>query len=194
MFHMKQALFAFATIATLHAAEPGLTREQATQIIQTCTADKSRCPAALVKKDLFFFALVKGPRERVGELALEAAKKYERVKPDDITDEVLAPVVTFTVATYAPDDINERLHDIEHVFLRAKNAPKDQVVRPVREVQIPTQLQNGFGARATTMDMHASFRLEDIPTGDFDIVVLLSNTLAGEQTARVKAKEFARLQ
>jgi hypothetical protein len=135
-----------------------------------------------------------GPFGRVATEAAIAKRRYLQYDRSSVTPETRLPILIVRAEPPPPSaDRSMRSHQplkIEHIVLqsRTKGSP---AVQPLWAREEPFQWQNGFGATFSGTGVSAGFALSDIPSDDFDIVLITSS---GEERAFVgkKARPFLR--
>ena len=132
-----------------------------------------------------FSASIAGPLTTIQMFAAHAAKNYTPFTRADVIDEMLAPVVYITVHPDKPTFSTYGGWSIAPHAKRVVLQPTGTttIIQPTRMKLLPVQWSNAAGGKFEGQGIEATFKLEDIPTTDFDIIIV-----GGVEETRITVK------
>lgn len=131
-----------------------------------------------------------------------AAKRYQAVRSEDVTEESRRGVLR----VYANPDLPTRVSadglvgtsGVDHIILRSTRDKSFEVAQPIETQEDVAYAQNAFGAEVGYASLVGYFELEDVrriseldAKGEFFVVVI--GTSGEEKKFKVKTKHFERL-
>ena len=128
---------------------------------------------------------VTGPLNDIAQASHDATRKYQPFTPDNVTADLVEPVIRVFALPVHPS-----VPAAEHVVLRVKAS--GAVVQPLRVTTVPETWQNLYGAQFKGQGIVAVFTAADLPTEDFDVVIVLSGTSDRAWTVKKKDREKIR--
>lgn len=122
--------------------------------------------------------------------AAEAATQYKELKVDEVTEEMIAPVLRVIAYPNMPENIRHDGDSCEHVVLR--DLSKTKVLQPKSKEPFAENAQNAMGAQVSYNGIIAVFELSGLAeiqanSREFLITVVGSQT---EKDFKVKEKHF----
>lgn len=117
-----------------------------------------------------------GPKQRVASAYRIAKQNLTAFDPSTVDVRPLVEVIA-----RGPSNLGDP-YEIEHVVIVPK---KGDPIQPKLEAPMARQLQSRLGDAGVQQDMLAYFSPDDIPAGDFDVVVVFSS--GGKPTRSFKA-------
>lgn len=177
------------TAASSTIASPSLSEAGIAAAIKEGTASKKSI-AAVAGSDTAnnFVVVAQGPYGRVESAAAAAASKYQPFKAEQVTSEMIAPVLAVMVRPGKPGLEGSRwivTPPVKHVVLRVGAA--GDIVQPDKITPFPTEWGNAFGAKFQSQGAIALFDLAKVPQdGDVEVVVITDQF---EQVRKIKAKD-----
>ena len=139
------------------------------------------------------------PTTWIAQQAADAAKAYRPFTTDDITDEMLAPILRVVVYPDTPTLLTgagmSAASSVEHVVLRDAN--KTLVVQPTTEEPFTDTLSSALRDKAYE-GVTATFPLDALATlrgakGDQEFLIVVVGAGTKERVFTVKSKHFERL-
>jgi hypothetical protein len=142
------------------------------------------------------------PFSWVAQQASWAAKRYQVVRAEDVTEESRRGVLR----VYANPDLPTRVSadglvgtsGVDHIILRSTRDEGFEVAQPIETEEDVAYAQNAFGAEVGYASLVGYFEIEDVrrvseldPKGEFFVVVI--GTSGEEKKFKVKTKHFERL-
>lgn len=111
-----------------------------------------------------FSIILLTPYARIVDAAYEAKRKYKNFTREDVTEEMLAPVISISVYPDMPKRLiakdTELAQSVEHVVLA--NTTRGMIIQPHRIEFFEVPTQSGLGAEATYKGAYVEFLIEDI--------------------------------
>jgi hypothetical protein len=138
-----------------------------------------------------FQIVLQGPHGRVVTAASARAGQYLPYSADSVTVEMRSPVLTVQATPTAPEFEGSwrQSPPVQRIVLQAR-APRGEtgaVVQPLAVRTYPMQWTNALGAVFQGQGAIASFDMNQVPAGDFDVVLV---TGGREVRATVTAREW----
>ena len=139
------------------------------------------------------------PKTWIAQLASNAAKEYKPFTADDVTEEMLEPVLRVVVYPDKPTMLNGKgmsgASSAEHVVLRDEN--KRSVVQPMSKEPFTDTASSALRDMAY-QGIVAKFPLDAVrelrgPKGDQEFLIVVVGEGRTEKAFKVKEKHFARL-
>ncbi|MGE0456243.1 MAG: hypothetical protein AB7O37_21025 [Vicinamibacteria bacterium] len=138
------------------------------------------------------------PLAWIQQQASFAAKQYRTFTFDDVSEDMLRPVLRILVHPDKPMDSRSSgsASSVEHVVVR--DEAKKRVIQPLLKEPFSTELQNAFGAKYSFDGLTAEFDLEDVQTlintpGQDEFFVTAIGEGSAEKNFKVKIKHFEKL-
>jgi len=138
-----------------------------------------------------------GPYARVAAKAAEATEKYLPFGRDQIDDELLSPLVSVTAYPMKPSYGRYTGWTVtgaaKHLVLQVKakkGQPATEAIQPTKTETFPVSWSNAMGGKFESQGIAGWFAVEDIPTEEFDVVVV---TGASEFRYSVKPDRRAKI-
>lgn len=142
------------------------------------------------------------PYAWVGQNCSWAAKRYEQMNREDITEEMLSPIFTVIVHPDTPRKLTASgMHGtsgVDHVIVRSTHKKKFKVLQPTNIEAGSESIWNALGAEVEMSSAVAYFAIDDVveisrldKKGEFFIVVI--GDTGEEKKFKVKTKHFKRL-
>ena len=111
-----------------------------------------------------FSIMLLTPYARIVDAAYEAKRKYKNFAREDVTEEMLAPVISIRVYPDMPKRLiakdTELAQSVEHVVLA--NTTRGMIIQPHRIEFFEVPAKSGLGAEATYKGTYVEFLIEDI--------------------------------
>jgi hypothetical protein len=139
------------------------------------------------------------PKTWVAQLASNSAKEYKPFTVDDVTEEMLEPVLRVVVYPDKPTTLNGKgmngASSAEHVLLQDEN--KGSVVQPMSKEPFTDTASSALRDMAF-QGIVAKFPLDAVrelrgPKGDQEFLIVVVGEGKKEKVFKVKEKHFARL-
>lgn len=121
-----------------------------------------------------FVVFVQGPYDRIATAAARAAKNYSAFTADSVKDQLATPSLTVTATPWNPRFVNGHW-SVTPLATRVVLVPNKSSLSPVQPTIVapfPTEWSNAVGGAFQGQGVVASFRIDQLPIGDFDIVVI----------------------
>jgi hypothetical protein len=132
-----------------------------------------------------FFVRLSGPFARIALSAEGATKTYKPFGPEDVTEEMRAPVLTVTATGANPQSHQPYVAKAVLLLPIINGKAAEQGIQPVKAETFPETWGNRLGAKLEGQGIVATFPLDKVPAGDFFVVVVAEN--ARETRYQIKA-------
>ena len=176
---------------TLNAQRP---TDAEVEAVIKCGRGEVKCdrpilyPGGFVMGGLHFEVQVLPPLGRVYLAAREAKEKYLKFTREDVTEEMLAPVIE--VRARNTDSDMRTNTNVQHIVVLPRRR-KEGAVQPTKIEDWNFEAKNLMGASFTRVGKAAYFNVSELPPGELDVVVL-SDTY-GEVRAAIDKQNRAKL-
>lgn len=133
--------------------------------------------------------VIVGPLGRIARAAQLAERELKPFTRTDVTDDMLAPMVRISVWPDKPTDMRYVPPPVSNIVIMPKGVTDvSKAIQPIKKESVPQEWGNALGAKVASEAMIADFNLDDLPAGEFDIVVGCA-CRGGPPRATVKAKD-----
>jgi hypothetical protein len=159
-----------------------------------CGRGEAKCdrpilyPGGFYKPGLYFEVQILPPLGRVYSAAREAKEKYLKFTREDVTEEMLAPVIEVR-ARWTDPDMTDNVN-VQHIVVLPRRR-KEGAVQPTKMEDWNYEAKNLMGASFTRIGKAAYFNVSELPPGELDVVIV-SDTHP-EVRAAIDTKSRARL-
>jgi hypothetical protein len=137
-----------------------------------CGRGEAKCDRPILYPRWNFLGLrveVVPPLGRVYLAAQEAKEKYLKFTREDVTEEMLAPVVE--VRAWNVDSDLSNTTKVKHIVVLPRRR-KEGAVQPTRIEDWNYEAKNLIGASFTRVGKAAYFNVSELPPGELDVVVV----------------------
>lgn len=143
---------------------------------------------AIVRQIGGFRIRLSGPLDRVEAAARTAALAYQPFIRTDVTEAMLAPIVTISADPLVLSQI------LTGIVIQPKGVDTlETAIRPREMSDMPVEWANAFGGnRLTGNALAVVFHISDLPAGDFDVLILSRAEKPKRTTIAVKDREKLR--
>jgi hypothetical protein len=176
---------------TLAAQRP---TEAEVEAVIKCGRGEAKCerpiiyPGGFYKPGLHFEVEILPPLGRIYLASREAKEKYLKFAREDVTEEMLAPVIVVR-ARWTNPDMSSNVN-VRHIVILPRRR-KDGAVQPTKMEDWNYEAKNLTGASFTRIGKAAYFNVSELPPGELDVVIV-SDT-QGEVRAAVDTKKRDKL-
>jgi len=121
-----------------------------------------------------FVVFVQGPYDRIATAAAQAAKNYSAFTADSVQNQLATPLLTVRATPWSPKFVNGHW-SVTPFATRVVLVPSTSSSSPVQPTIVapfPTEWSNALGGAFQGQGIVAFFRIDQLPIGDFDIVVV----------------------
>lgn len=189
-------LIALALAAPVFAQPPS--EQDIRDAIARGTAEKGRSQPALIVRDgnfmtksNMFGARIYTPLAWIEQRAADAAATYQPIRFEDVTPDMLEPVVHVVVPPYIGD-----MHTSMSVQAVVLKDAQKAVIRPVSQEPYSVQAGNALGAGMTLTGMQLRFPLhawQSLTSQGRDFSVVVVDSYGYEHEMKVKKDQAAKL-
>lgn len=138
------------------------------------------------------------PLAWIKQQASKAAKEYRPFTEDDVTPEMVQPVLRIVVRPSTPTHVTGQgvalSSSVQHVVIR--DAQRMHVVQPIAKEPFEEDVQNAFGAKVAYQGVTAIFPLdavEELRRNNEEFFVTVIGQGGSDRDFKVKRKHFAQL-
>jgi hypothetical protein len=178
---------------TLNAQRP---TDAEVEAVIKCGRGEAKCDTPILYPGSYgtrfrgFEVEVLPPLGRVYLATREAKAKYLKFTREDVTEEMLAPVIEVRARNTERDMTKNT--NVQHIVVLPRRR-KEGAVQPTKMEDWNFEAKNLMGASFTRVGKAAYFNVSELPPGELDVVVLSDGYWEGEERAAIDKQNRARL-
>lgn len=144
-----------------------------------------------------FRLIIYTPTTWLRQRASAAAKRYESLTAEQVTDDILEPVLRVVVDPNTPSHVSRDgllgTSSVDHVVLQDKS--RKVTIQPSSTDPFPVDVQNAFGAKVSYNGLVAKFPISDLreirgAKGDAEFFIVVIGSNGKEKRFEIKRKHF----